>query len=381
MRSNALMMAILLGGCAGDFTDGPLQRHTAELTQLTVTNNPAGLNFYRSVPMGLAASRPVVVLMHGCNMTAAELQTAWPQWETLATEREFSLLYVEQTAQNNPQRCFNWFVSQNQARDTGEVRSLISAIDALANPAVDVSKVYVVGFSAGAAFAVNSLAAAPDRFSAGVAAAGVPYGCATSVSSAFGCMYPGVNETPSVLAARVSGASRGAAKSRLAIFQGQTDSTVAPLNGRELMEQWTSWHGLDQQPESTDTVTGGGTRTRHGGTSVTPLVELNEASGLGHSVRIAWATDMADFFSLTAAPVGGSGGVGGTGGTPGGEGGLGGVAGSTGGSGGSGGAAGGTGGVGGSASSVPPRSCAHAPATLSLLALLWWSRRRSLRTS
>jgi poly(3-hydroxybutyrate) depolymerase len=57
--------------------------------------------------------------------------------------------------------------------------------------AIDRSRVYLVGFSAGGAMAAAMLAAYPERFAGGAIVAGVPYGCANSVTKALQCMNPG----------------------------------------------------------------------------------------------------------------------------------------------------------------------------------------------
>ena len=73
---------------------------------------------------------------------------------------------------------------------------------------VDVKRdVAILGHSAGAAMAMVMLATWPDRFAAGGVIAGIPYRCANSVSGAFSCQSPGVDQSPDAWAQLVRDAS------------------------------------------------------------------------------------------------------------------------------------------------------------------------------
>ena len=105
---------------------------------------------------------------------------------------------------------------------------------------------------------------------------------------------------------------------RVAIWQGLSDSVVAPMNRLELMQQWTAVHGADQTADGSMAITSGGTRSFFRATAAGEvLVELNEVPGLDHVWRSAWARDMADFFGITTpvVPDGGMGGGAAGGGT------------------------------------------------------------------
>ena len=105
---------------------------------------------------------------------------------------------------NNQNACFNWFQPEDTARDRGEALSIRQMIDAMiARHSVDRSRVYVVGLSAGGAMAAAMLAAYPERFAGGAIVAGVPYGCANTVTEALQCMNPGIDQAPSEWGRRV----------------------------------------------------------------------------------------------------------------------------------------------------------------------------------
>ncbi|MDP1920597.1 MAG: PHB depolymerase family esterase [Myxococcales bacterium] len=267
-------------------------------------SNPGNLLMYRFVPTGLARGRPLVVLLHGCGETATTFSTS-SGFEAQATQRQFALVLPQQQVLNNFQLCFNWFEAANQQRDSDELLSIKQMVDRMVTDVgSDPQQVYIAGFSAGAALVANMLATSPDRFRAGAIAAGIPFECTTSVLSSQTCLGGLAPQTPQVWSMRVRAAfpSFTGTYPRVAVWQGQSDVFVAPSNGTELMEQWTAVHGIDQTADGTQAITSGGTRTFfRAATGGTTLVELDEVPGLGHAWRSAWATDIADFFGLSAA--------------------------------------------------------------------------------
>ena len=285
-------------------------------------SNPGNLQMYRFVPPGLARGRPLVVLLHGCGETATSFSTS-SGFEPLALQRQFAVVLPQQQFSNNVQTCFNWFEAANQQRDSDELLSIKQMVDRMVTDVgSDPQQVHIAGFSAGAAQVANILATSPDRFRAGAIAAGVLFKCTESAFGSPSCLAgPGSTNpdggmrTPAEYAAPVLRAfpSFAGTYPRVAVWQGQSDVFVAPANAIELMKQWTAVHGIDQTADGTQPITSGGTRTFfRASAGGTPLVELNEVPGLGHAWRSAWATDMADFFGLSAATTSDGGTAGGS---------------------------------------------------------------------
>jgi poly(hydroxyalkanoate) depolymerase family esterase len=176
-------------------------------------SNPGALAMYEYVPDNLPSGRPLVVVMHGCTQMASAMINAG--WNKLADEHEFAVVYPEQATGNNPVRCFNWAGeygdTANLVRGQGENASVISMIDAaISAHGSDPKRVYIVGFSAGAAFVSVMLSTFPERFAAGSIMSGIPYRCATTVNEAYSCQSPGVSKT----GAQWGDLARGAASAR-----------------------------------------------------------------------------------------------------------------------------------------------------------------------
>jgi poly(hydroxyalkanoate) depolymerase family esterase len=260
----------------------------AGLTEVTgFGSNPGNLRMFTYVPAGLATSRPLVVVLHGCTQSAAVVddETGWAKW---ADTYQFALVLPEQKTPNNPSRCFNWWLPGDQSRGGGESLSVKQMTDWMKTTyGSDAARVFVTGLSAGGAMTDVMLATYPDVFSAGAVVGGVPYKCATTAAQTSACNNGTTNLTPVQWGDKVRGAfpSWTGPWPRVSVWHGTADTTVAPMNLTEIMEQWTNVNGIDQTADTTNTVAGyphniykdagGGAR-----------VETYSITGMGHGQPI-----------------------------------------------------------------------------------------------
>lgn len=262
----------------------------AALTPVTSFGpNPGALAMYEYVPAGLPAGRPLVVVLHGCTQTAASMEAAG--WNKLADQYQFAVLYPEQSTANNPVRCFNWAGeygdTANLVRGQGENQSIVSMIDQMyASHQIDKAKVYVMGFSAGAAFVSVMLATWPDRFAAAAIMEGIAYRCATTVNGAYSCQSPGVDQAPNAWGDLVRNAfAFGGARPRVQIWHGTSDTIVVPKNQTELIEQWTNVFATDLTVDETESIGTAATRTAYK-VGATVVVESYTVNGMTHAVSV-----------------------------------------------------------------------------------------------
>src|SRR5215213_7578940 len=266
-------------------------------------SNPGNLRMFSHVPADLPAGAPAVVLLHGCKQRAASFARD-SGFLALAERQKFALVLPEQKGlpsylydlyvfpsvlgwfgANNQNGCFYWFEPDKTARDKGEAESIRQMMDfTIEGHAIDRSRVYVAGFSAGGAMTAALLAAYPERFAGGAIVAGVPFGCAETVSEALSCMAVGVDHTPAQWASRVRKAAPHTNFPPLSIWHGRDDDRVVPRNRRELVEQWTAVHGVTAQPVNTE-VRGRITRERYTDGRTT-VVESILVDRLGHAFPI-----------------------------------------------------------------------------------------------
>lgn len=253
--------------------------------------NPGNLRARYYVPIGLKGPAPLVVVLHGCTQNAAVYDHG-SGWSTLADRHGFILLFPEQQRANNPLLCFNWFTANDSQRGMGEAASIHAMIEAMKKAHdVDPSRIFVTGLSAGGAMASVMLATYPELFAAGAVLAGVPYGCAGSVSEAFDCMGGRRESDAAELARNVRRASpHKGSWPRVQVWQGSADNTVVASNADAIVRQWSQLHGLPAEPDRVDEVAGYPRRAwvSSGGET---LVEHYSITGMAHGVPLAGGED------------------------------------------------------------------------------------------
>lgn len=249
-------------------------------------SNPGRLRMYDYVPQ-IRPDRPaLVVVLHGCTQTAAGYDEA-AGWSRLADQDGFVLLFPEQQQQNNPKGCFNWFLPEHTTRGRGEAASIRQMIAcAVEQHDIDPARIYITGLSAGGAMAAALLAVYPEVFAGGAVIAGLPFGAAVDVQSAFKAMFNGTARPPHVWGDLVRDAAPAPSRwPRVEIWHGTADHTVKPLNSDELTKQWTNVHGINPAAVES-TLVDGLTRRHFRAADGTIRVTQVLVPGLGHGAPI-----------------------------------------------------------------------------------------------
>ena len=201
---------------------------------------PAGSRAYKLyLPTGSAApgalARPLLVVLHGCTQTADDVARG-TRFNAMAEAEGLLVLYPEQPAAANPQRCWNWYDAAHQARDAGEPAILAAMVrEVMAAHGVDARRVYVAGISAGGAMALTLAATHPELFAAAAVHSAVPYAAATNVGEALAAMRQGGTARPEAVIAAMGERRRSVP---LLVIHGAADVVVSPRNAEAIAAQW-----------------------------------------------------------------------------------------------------------------------------------------------
>lgn len=186
------------------------------------TTRPYRLHVPKKLPAG---PRPLLVLLHGGTQDGSSFADA-TGFDALADVHGFIAGYPEQVTAANPMRYWNWFNRSHQHRGTGEPAILAALVEEIADlHPVDRSRVYVAGFSAGAAMASVLGATYPDVFTGIGVHSGLAHGAAGDMVSAFAAM-------------RRAPATPSAGALPVIVIHGDADPTVHVSNAAGVLEQF-----------------------------------------------------------------------------------------------------------------------------------------------
>lgn len=222
------------------FTTFTLKAQTSEITNFGT--NPGNLKMFLFEPSTTQSNPGVVLVMHGCGQNATDFANE-TGWNVLAEQYGFYVIYAEQKLINNPTKCFNWFKSSDNIRNSGESLSLLEMINHVqTNFSTDSSKTFVCGLSAGGSMTPVMMACYPDVFNGGGIWAGVPYLYQAGEAN---------EDTPLQWGNKVRNAfpEYSGKYPRLYVCQGTKDAVVDSINRTKLVAQWTNVHGINQTPD------------------------------------------------------------------------------------------------------------------------------------
>ena len=272
-------------------------------TQYTYNGSAGSRPYYVYTPANyqVGTAVPMIVMLHGCTQTPTDFANG-TQMNALADQKQFIVVYPQQTSTYNSSSCWNWFQSADQARGSGEpaiIAGIAQTVEQTTSQwTIDSNRVYVAGMSAGAAMTVIMGATYPDIFAAIGVHSGLEYQAATSLTAATTAQSQG-GPSPTQQGQAAYNAMGSAARVVPTIdFQGQSDYTVYPVNGDQVIEQWMqtdhlasngTYNASFSSPSTTNTgqVSGSGGHSYSiqtwNNTSGNEIEEYWKINGMGHA--------------------------------------------------------------------------------------------------
>lgn len=237
------------------------------------------------------ASDNLVVLLHGCTQTGRQFAKN-SGFESLANDKGFHLLVINQSQNNNPQNCFNWFSELDNQKDGQELISIRQFIQ-LAQHRQNASNVYLAGLSAGGAMVSNLISHYPAQFEGAGLIAAIPYPCAQGLIQAIACMKGGPNKK--FVSQRAEAVQTEVAN--LIVISSIADQIVSHKNSQVLVETWLN-QNAPKTSATVHTFNGYKTSTWQGVQSnQLHFVELNDLShGMPVNPSIASGGEQGQYF-------------------------------------------------------------------------------------
>ncbi|MBG6077924.1 PHB depolymerase family esterase [Polaromonas sp. CG_9.11] len=249
--------------------------------------------YWLYLPSGVCkAPLPLVVMLHGCKQTATDF-AASTRMNQLAERKGFAVLYPQQSAAADANRCWHWYrrTTQQGHGDVSLIAEMIKQVGA--RNRLDTTRTYVAGLSAGAGLATILALRHPQLIAAAGLHSAPVFGTSDSPMSGFQAMQQGAGVHHRDAVSEFTDSKLHFPGMPVMLIQGKSDSVVRRVNADHLSAQFsivdapwiTSTHPVVRSYAGRSS----GRSPRHAYKTTTyyagrkPMLVKCEIDGLGHA--------------------------------------------------------------------------------------------------
>ena len=265
--------------------------------------------YWLYLPSGVAKTPlPLVVMLHGCKQTATDFAES-TRMNQLAERKGFAVLYPQQSAAGDANRCWHWYRRATQ-QGHGDVSLIAEMIKQLrARHRLDTTRTYVAGLSAGAGLATILALRHPQLIAAAGLHSAPVYGTSDSPMSGFQAMQQGASVHHREAVSEFTKSELHFPGMPVMLIQGKSDSVVRRVNVDHLSAQFSAvnapWITSAQPVVKSHAGRSSGRSPRHAYKTTTyyagrkPMLVKCEIDLLGH----AWSGGEGSFdFTASEGP-------------------------------------------------------------------------------
>lgn len=225
-----------------------------ESVELDITGRLAKLYISSKYRQGIDI--PLVVMLHGDGQTAEQFERLTNMNE-IADDRGFNVLYLSADS-SNPLTSWEWYSTSVQA-GSGDTAYIVDAINAInATYSIDDSRIYAVGFGAGAVMANIVAATNPTLIKAIAVVSGTQYAAASNLNTSFNAKENGSTATSQAI---IDAMGTKGDVTPVIVIHGVNDETFDIVNADLTISQWADANDILDNETDDDSVSASPSKT------------------------------------------------------------------------------------------------------------------------
>jgi poly(hydroxyalkanoate) depolymerase family esterase len=204
---------------------------------------PRRMSYWLYIPDRATGPVPLLVMLHGCDQSATQFAQG-TRMNLLAEQAGMAVLYPQQGVNHHPHRCWKWYDRHTQ-QGGGDVRQIVAIVErVMERYAIDRTRVYICGLSAGAGMACAVALNHPQMFAGLGVHSGPVFGAGHGTIGALSTMQHGAPRASDDVIEDLLRRQPGFPGMPTILVQGSADTVVRPVNQDQLARQAMLYNGV-----------------------------------------------------------------------------------------------------------------------------------------